>query len=358
MTRVRQLSSRCEMTVVLAPITRATALMPNAPSRLGMPLRMLFGLMVLIMACVSAKAQFNGPPLPINLTDVSKPAVLTTDPAILYPPIKNTTLRAGDTITVKVYGDDSYAMTGRIDNDGTIKLPAIGIVHLAGLNIEQAEAFVGEKLVDAGMFLDPQMQITSIDGPGQFITVIGESKGLVPAIGNRKLLEVLSVAGGIGPSTSHVIAINREGLADPIVIDLGSDPLRSEASNIPVFAGDIIVTSRIGLVYVLGGFKTIGTIPLTGYGPLSMTELTSLAGGTTNVAKLNDLRIIRTVGNRRTVATYDIKKILNGQAPDPILQPNDIVYMPNSALKSFFFGGTLNTFLSFLSIGLSLEALR
>jgi polysaccharide export outer membrane protein len=111
-------------------------------------------------------------------------------------------------------------------------------------------------------------------------------------------------------------------------------------------------------VYVLGAFKTAGLIPMNTYGPLTLTELATLSGGPTGVAKYGDLRIIRTVGNRRTVSTLNIKDVLNGKVPDPIIQPNDIVYLPASAIKSFFTGGTLSTLLSFTSLAISLESLH
>jgi polysaccharide export outer membrane protein len=196
------------------------------------------------------------------------------------------------------------------------------------------------------------------DGPDNSIAVMGENHFVVPAIGTRRLYEVLASAGGIAPTTSHIITINRVGLAQPIVVDIGNNPSKSAAANIPLFPGDTVITSRVGNVYVLGAFKTVGLVPMNTYGPLTLTELSALSGGPTPVAKNGDLRIIRTVGNRRTVSTLNIKDVLNGKVPDPLIQPNDIVYLPTSGFKSFFIGGTLSTLLSFTSLAISLESIR
>ena len=71
--------------------------------------------------------------------------------------------------------------------------------------------------------------------------------------------------------------------------------------------------------------------------------------------RFSDLRIIRTVGDHRTVAVYDIKKVLDGKVPDPILQPNDIVYLPPVPFKQFLSSGGLGTTLGPRQPGVALR---
>jgi polysaccharide export outer membrane protein len=315
-------------------------------------------LLLLALAAASARAQFTGPPTGLPPEDAMQQSEITTDPAILFPPVHNSYLRAGDTITIRMYGDAEYSPVARIDIDGNIQLPLVGPVHVGGLSVGQAESLIEQKLIGAGMFRDPQIFLTVTDGPDNSITVIGENHYLFPAIGSRRLFEVIAAGGGLAPTTSHIITINRVGVAQPIVVDIGNNASRTAAADIPVFPGDTIITSRVGVVYALGAFKSPGIFPLNSYGPLTLTELTALCGGAQGVAKYGGLRIIRTVGNRRTVSTLNIKDVLNGKAPDPILQPNDILFLPTSPLKAFFVGGTLNTLLSFTSLAISLEAVK
>jgi polysaccharide export outer membrane protein len=309
------------------------------------------------LAGVTARAQFNGPPTTSVPENYNAPAIPTTDPLLLFPPVHNATLRSGDLVTIRVYGSEDFNPVVRIDRDGYVRLPLVGSIHFGGLSVPQAESILAEQLELKGIFVDPQITLQVTDGPDQSITVMGETHGIVPALGDRKLLDVLSFSGGIPITTSHVVTIDRPGLAEPLVVDLGNDPAHSAMSNIPLFAGDVVITSRVGVVYVVGAFKSAGVIPMNSYGPLTLTQLSALSGGPTFAAKNGDLHIIRTVGNHRTVTTLDIKKVINGKVPDPILQPNDIVYLPNSAIKQFFVGGTLSTLLGFLSLGISLETL-
>ena len=202
--------------------------------------------------------------------------------------------------------------------------------------------------------MTPRSAFRSPKAPNAVATVVGEVHGVIPVVGSRRLLDVISEAGGLPITASHVITINRPGLDKPIVIDLGSDPLTSSLANIPVFRGDTIVVSRVGLVYVLGSFKQSGTVPLNAYAPLTLIELTSLSGGIQFDGRFKDLRIIRTVGNQRTVAVYDIKAVLNGKVPDPILQPNDIVYLPAVPIKTLLSSGALGTVLGIASLAISI----
>jgi polysaccharide export outer membrane protein len=153
------------------------------------------------------------------------------------------------------------------------------------------------------------------------------------------------------PTTaSHVITINRPGVPQPITVDLGTDPAKSAQANIPIFARDTIVVSRVGVVYVLGAFKTQGAIPLQQNTPLTLMKVASLAGGPGFEGRANDLRIIRTNGFSRQVVQVDIKKVMNGQAPDPVLQSDDIVFLPSNPMKAAIKSGGLSTLIGLASI--------
>jgi polysaccharide biosynthesis/export protein len=307
---------------------------------------------VFLMCASNARAQFSGPATS-STAGYNQELTATTDRAILYPGERDIVLTIGDNISIRLFSDPKYQPQVRINNDGTVLLPLIGVVHLEGLSVTQAENLIAEKLESDGMYRDPQVTLQITEGPNAVVTVIGEVHAVVPVVGTRHLLDVLSTAGGLPPTASHVITINRPGVAKPLVVDLGTDPLLSSLGNIPVFPGDTIVVSRIGIVYMLGSFTSpLGTIPLNAYTPLTLTEATALAGGIKWEGRFSDLRIIRTVGDHRTVAVYDIKKVLNGKAPDPILQPNDIVYLPPVPFKQFITSGGLGTALGILDFAL------
>ena len=309
--------------------------------------------LMLLVGSAAAIAQFSGPATASTST-FNQSLTVTTDPVILYPGERDVVLTNGDMVSIRLFADAEYTTSVRINNDGTILLPLIGIVHIEGLSVTKAEQLIAEKLVADGMYRNPQVTLQITEGPNSAVTIVGESHAVVPVVGSRRLLDVLSTAGGLPPTASHVITIDRPGVSQPIVIDLGTDPLRSSLGNIPVFPGDTIVVSRIGVVYMFGSFKgTAGTIPLNAYTPLTLIEATALSGGILYEANSSDLRIIRTVGNHRTVAVYNIKKVLNGKVPDPVLQPNDIVYLPPVPFKQLISSGGVGTIIGIASLALT-----
>jgi polysaccharide biosynthesis/export protein len=317
-------------------------------------------------ACRVADAQFSGPALGID-TQVNPPLTITTDPAILFPAKRDIYLGDGDLISVHLFANPDYIPTARVGLDGLIELPLIGKVQVQGLTVTQAQDLIAEKLRSAEMFRDPQVSIQILESPNQICTVIGELHGIVPIVGERRLFDVLSAVGGgsgggvgattivVGggglPSTaSHIITINRYGAAQPIVVDLGTDPAKSALANIPIFPRDTIIVPRVGVVYILGAFKTQGAIPLQQNSPITLMKVTALAGGQLFEGKPDQLRIIRTTGLTRQVVRVDLKKIIHGEAPDPVLQAEDIVFLPTSPMKAAISSGGISTLLGIASI--------
>lgn len=310
--------------------------------------------LLLLLLCVSGQAfaQFSGPTAPLSAS-FNQPIEPTTDLAILYPAAREIHLDNGDLLSIRIFGTNEYAPPARVALDGSIQLPFIGVLQVQGLTLHETEQLIASRLVQAGMYRDPQVSVQLTESPNQVVTITGEMHAIVPVLGTRKLYDVLGAATGNNPfpvTASRLITIDRPGVDQPIVVDLGNDPLHSAHADIPIFAHDTIVISRVGVVYTIGGFHTQGAIPLQKNSPLTLMQAVALGGGTNFDAKYNDLRIIRTNGTSRSVIRVDYKKILRGHEPDPILQADDIVYMPNSLLKAATTVGGIGTLLGIASI--------
>ncbi|WP_353071522.1 polysaccharide biosynthesis/export family protein [Tunturiibacter gelidoferens] len=319
-----------------------------------------------------AEAQFSGPALGIT-SEVNPPITITTDPAILFPGPRDVYLGVGDVFSIRIYGNADYTPLVRVGLDGTVQLPLIGSVLVDNLTVHQTQDLIAQKLKEAGMFRDPQVAIQITDSPNQIVTVIGELHGIVPVIGERRLFDVLAAVGsgaggggaagngggattvvvgggGLPATASHIITINRYGVAEPIVIDLGTDPAKSALINIPIYPRDTIIIPRVGVVYLLGAFKTQGAIPLQQNSPITLMKVAALAGGPGYEGRFNDLRIIRTTGTTRQMVKVDISKVINGKVPDPVLQAEDIVLLPTNPMKAAIKNGGIATLLGIASI--------
>jgi polysaccharide export outer membrane protein len=86
-----------------------------------------------------ALAQFNGPGSQTGTPEINRPVTLTTDTALLYPATHDLLLGPGDQVTIRVFAQPDYTPQVRVGTDGNVLLPLIGVVHLAGLSVTQAE---------------------------------------------------------------------------------------------------------------------------------------------------------------------------------------------------------------------------
>jgi polysaccharide export outer membrane protein len=280
----------------------------------------------------------------------------TSDPSLLKPPLHDFTLEAGDLIAITVYGQASTLTPPvRIGGDGNVQLPLIGRIRLEGLTIDQAEDEIARRLSDAGMFVDPQVTVSMTETAARFVTVTGEMNMKIPITGPIGLLEALGAAGKFPNTASHLITIIRPGVATPILVDLGNDATRSARANITLLPRDVIIVSRVGVVYVLGAFRSQGAIPLQQNTPLTLLQLAALEGGIGYEGEYKDLRIIRTEGLERKLITVNWKRIRDGLDPDPVLAADDIVYEPTNLVKAAIKGGAINTIFSIVNFILYLR---
>jgi protein involved in polysaccharide export with SLBB domain len=113
----------------------------------------------------------------------------------------------------------------------------------------------------------------------------------------------------------------------PELYSLAAVASSAEKSNPVVQAGDIIVVLELDPVYITGDVVAPQAIYLKG--TLTLTQAIATAGGLTR-GKTDGIRIIRqTPGySGRTEIIVDLKAIRKRRAEDPVLQPFDIVEVP------------------------------
>ena len=248
-----------------------------------------------------------------------------------------------------MFGIDTYAEKQRVGNDGTIVFPLIGRVQVAGLTTEQLQASIAQALNDRGMVRDAQVSIISDLRPTEVVAVLGNvtKAGIYPAVGNLTLADYLSQAGGFvesgggGPNSpaSYTVTLFRPSLGTTARIPLGPQPSDSQWGEIPVFGGDQIRVDKVGVVYAVGAFKTQGGFQLKNSTQTTVAQLIAVAGGIGFEAASGDSHIVRKQNGQQTLIDINVAKILKGTAPDLVLQPDDIVFVPTNELKAVIKGG-------------------
>jgi polysaccharide export outer membrane protein len=86
-------------------------------------------------------------------------------------------------------------------------------------------------------------------------------------------------------------------------------------------------------VTVEGAVKKPGVVPMVG--GLSLVQAVAQAGGSDEAADTTAV-VFRTTNDKRSAIRYDMAKIRDGGAEDPLLQSGDVVIVPTSSMKQGF----------------------
>lgn len=243
----------------------------------------------------------------------------------------------GDLLEISVYGAPDFDKREvRVDSSGSISLPLIPTVKVAGLTIQSAEELLAKQFSDGGYFADPRVSVFEKEYATQGISVLGEVQkpGIYPLLGERKLLDVLSIAGGTTPKAGTTVTVtHRAHPQEPVSVSLSYSGNDASQNNPVIYPGDTVVVSKAGIVYVVGDVHQPSGIPID-KAELTVLQAIALAQGTNPTAALKDLRLVRTTPSGREQTPINLKRILEAKAPDIKLQADDIIFVPTSTAKS------------------------
>ena len=243
-------------------------------------------------------------------------------------------LGPGDVVDIAVFEVEELSKPATVAPDGTVTLPLVGVVELSGLTTRQA----GERLRDlyANHWIrNPQIAVAVREYHSQPVVVLGAvaKPGVYQLRGRRRLSDVLAVAEGLAPEAGSEITILRPRPPGPgQILTVATRDLIVD--NPWVEAGDTVRVSKAGIVYVVGEVERAGGFPLKDQEAITVLQALSLAGGLRPTAARQQARIIRTpTGGPREEIPVRVADILNGQAPDLALAPNDVLFIPHSQAR-------------------------
>jgi polysaccharide biosynthesis/export protein len=253
------------------------------------------------------------------------------------PNRENSSLRlgAGDLLEISVYNVPELSTKARVGNAGDIYLPLIDYVHVTDLTVEEAQALIEKRLVDGGFVRSAHVTIFLDESASQGVTVLGEvaKPGIYPAIGDRKLFDMISAAGGFTPSAGRKVSIIRlHSQNAPITVTLPRNLADDLQDDIEILPGDTITVPRAPIIYVVGDVGHPAGL-LIDNGSLTVLQALALAGGPNHTAKLGSVRIIRKGPSGMMETHVPLKKMLEAKSPDVALQADDILFVPLSGAR-------------------------
>ncbi len=244
-------------------------------------------------------------------------------------------LGAGDLLEVSVYNVPELTTKARIGNSGDVYLPLIDYVHVGDLTVEEAQALIQKRLEDGGFVRNPHVTIFLDESASQGVTILGEvaKPGIYPDLGDRRLYDMISAAGGFTPSAGRKISVIRQhNQAGPITVNLPRNLADDVQDDIEIMPGDTITIPKAPIIYVVGDVGHPAGF-LVDNGSLTVLQALALAGGANHTAKLGGVRIIRKGPDGMAETHIPLKKMLEAKAPDVTLQADDILFVPLSGAR-------------------------
>jgi len=244
-------------------------------------------------------------------------------------------LGPGDLLEVGVYNVPELSTKARVGNSGDVYLPLIDYVHVGNLSVEEAQGLIEKRLEDGGFVRNAHVTIFLDESASQGVTILGEinKPGIYPVLGDRKLYDLISAAGGFSPAAGRKVSIIRQhNPSAPITVNLPRNLADDLQDNVEILPGDTITIPRAPIIYVVGDVGRPAGL-LVDNGTLTVLQALALAGGTNHTAKMGGVRIIRKGPNGMTETRLPLKKMLEAKAPDITLQADDILFVPLSGAR-------------------------
>jgi polysaccharide export outer membrane protein len=268
-------------------------------------------------------------------------------PALIVPPaFEPQTLGPGDQVQVSaLHVEELGNRPVRVDSDGFIMLPGLGSIKVGGLTAEQVAKVVRQLL--SKTIRDPQVAVDIVELHSQPVSVLGAVKtpGVYQIVGQKRLLEVVALAGGLDQEAGDIIKVSRAQPSEPghpekfNVIEAHVTDLmegRRPELNFAIHSEDVITVARAKLVYVIGQVRKPGGFVLREQHDMSVLKALSLAEGLLPAAAIGNARILREIEphSQRQEINVDLKGVIAGRVPDRALLPDDVLLIPTSAAKT------------------------
>ena len=217
-----------------------------------------------------------------------------------------------------------------VQTDGSISVPFVGRLKVAGKNPESVEAQVAELLRGKANMLQALVRVNAV---AQEVTVVGEVRAakrhsLSPK--RERLLDVIAAAGGASAPVEKIsVSLSRNG----VTVDLPLQRvIREQLENVELSAGDVVTLYHQPQHFIaLGAVNKQGEVPYEATG-ITLAQAVARAGGLVDTkAAPSEVFLARQHQGNATVYRLDFTRpeALFVMRNTPV-NSGDIVYVANA----------------------------
>lgn len=214
-----------------------------------------------------------------------------------------------DVLNITVFEQAELAGRYTVEADGSFTFPLVGRVKAGGRTLRQFESDLKRLLAD-GFFLNPQVAVTVEQYRSQRIFVVGEVRqpASYALTGDMTVIETLARAGFTTALASGEVVIVRGGqgtrptspgdeeAAQVIRVSVKELESGNMRMNVQLRDGDTVFVPRAESLFVFGEVKNPGV--LTMQPEMTVRQALAVAGGATEQAATNRIRIVRLINGR------------------------------------------------------------
>jgi protein involved in polysaccharide export with SLBB domain len=290
-------------------------------------------------------------------------------------------LGPGDRVAISVSGVRAFDLTSQVSNSGRLRVPYLGILFVAGKTAAEVEREIASAMRERQLVTDAAVRVHIEEYRAQAVYVIGDftTPGQFSLTGELYLMDLVAKAGGVRANADHTLFLYRrnspkpavearvvfadggahaadrplalpnapraEGLPvpptqDEQVIRIDLRDLRSGARpelNLRMQPGDVVYAPRRRplTIYIIGDVKVPGAYTLPSEGTITAAQAVIYAGGPLSTAKTGKAFLMRhdAQGVRQAIPV-DFRAVIAGKQQDIPVQPDDIIFIPNSAART------------------------
>jgi polysaccharide export outer membrane protein len=232
-------------------------------------------------------------------------------PAAAQPADK---LGVGDALRVTVFQQPDLTTEARVTERGTVTLPLVGEVKVAGLSTTDAGKQIAKELKEGKFLKNPQVSVAVTTVRSRQVNVLG----MVARPGryalddtSSQLADVIAAAGGISEGGSDNVTLVREGKAQKMPV---------MAKGVYLKNGDTIHVERAPVFYIYGEVTRSGAYRLEP----SMTVMQAIAAGGGITPRGSDRRLkLRRADAKGKVVETDITL-------QDAVKADDVIYVRES----------------------------
>lgn len=233
-------------------------------------------------------------------------------------------LGPGDILFISISGIQERSFSLKINPDGNVYIPQVGVLELSGRNLKEAKDIIKERLLRS--FKDVEIYVTLQSFRRIKVSLIGDvmKVGNFIVSANARLLDVFLISKGITSSSDlrNIKIISRNGQEKKYDL-LRFIRLADISQNPKMMDGDIIVVDRSErFVSLMGHIKYAGNYEFKPNETIS--EILNLAGGLMFKAFKDSIEIIRFTedGKSQFSMYYSYEYIQNNKV---FTKPNDMI---------------------------------